>query len=61
MTPYDKLKSLPNAKQYLKPEMTFDILDAIAMNISDNQAAEQRQAARKKLFNLIHEQVKKTA
>lgn len=61
MTPYDKFKSLPETSQYLKPEVTFDILDAIAFNISDNQAAEQLQAARKKLFNLIHEQLKQPA
>lgn len=56
MTPYDKLKTLPNAAQFLKPEITFDILNAIALNVSDNQAAEQLQVARKKLFNVIHEQ-----
>lgn len=27
MTPYDKLKSLPDGEQYLKPEITFDTLD----------------------------------
>ena len=31
MTPYDKLKSLPQAHQYLKPDLTFDQLDDIAM------------------------------
>lgn len=41
MTPYDKLKSLPDAKDYLKPGVTFEILDAVALQISDNQAAEQ--------------------
>ena len=30
MTPYEKLKSLPDADQYLKPGITFEILDAIA-------------------------------
>jgi transposase InsO family protein len=28
MTPYDKLKSLPDANQHLKPGITFDSLDA---------------------------------
>jgi len=56
MTPYDKLKSLPNAEAYLKPGMNFEILDQIAMAISDNQAADQLQKARQKLFKTIHEQ-----
>jgi hypothetical protein len=30
MTPYDKLKSLPHAEKYLKPDITFKQLDAIA-------------------------------
>ena len=28
MTPYEKLKSLPNAKEFLKPGMSFESLDA---------------------------------
>ena len=60
MTPYDKLKSLPNAKDYLKPGMTFEILDAAAHQISDNQAAEQLQKARQKLFKIIHGQTLRT-
>lgn len=56
MTPYDKLKSLPDAKDYLKPGATFEILDAVAHQISDNQAAEQLQKARRKLFKIIHGQ-----
>lgn len=56
MTPYDKLKSLPDAKDYLKPGVTFEILDAVALQISDNQAAEQLQKARQKLFKIIHGQ-----
>jgi len=53
MTPYDKLKSLPNAQQYLKPEMSFQILDDFAFKISDNKSAEQLRNARLELFNLI--------
>ena len=58
MTPYDKLKSLPDANDYLKPGRSFEILDAIAFHISDNEAAEQLQKARRLLFNTIHEQEK---
>jgi len=60
MTPYDKLKSLPNAKDYLKPGNSFEILDALALEISDNQAADRLQKARRKLFQIIHGQTLKT-
>jgi len=60
MTPYDKLKSLPNAKDYLKLDTSFEILDKAAHQISDNQAADQLQKARRKLFKTIHGQTLKT-
>lgn len=53
MTPYDKLKSLTDAGQYLKPEVSFEILDEYALKTSDNKAASELQKARKKLFSLI--------
>lgn len=58
MTPYDKLKSLDNAEQYLKHGVTFLGLDAIAHRVSDNDAAAQLQAARKQLFETIFGQKK---
>jgi len=60
MTPYDKLKSLPSASAYLKPGVSFEILDKLAHQISDNQAADQLQKARQKLFKTIHGQTLKT-
>ena len=60
MTPYDKLKSLAEAKDYLKPGTTFEILDKIAHQISDNQAADRLQKARRKLFKTIYGQTLKT-
>ena len=60
MTPYDKLKSLSNAKNYLKPGTSFEILDKLAHQISDNQAADQLQKARQKLFKTIHGRTLKT-
>ena len=39
MTPYDKLRSLPDAAGYLKPGVTFTCLDATASRMSDNEAA----------------------
>jgi transposase InsO family protein len=61
MTPYEKLKSLPEAMQYLKPGMTFQRLNDIALSISDNEAAHQLKEARKQLFKTIHEQDQQVA
>lgn len=61
MTPYEKLKSLPDAEKYLKQGITFEILGAAAMKMSDNQAAKLLQKERRKLFNQIFEQDKKQA
>lgn len=60
MTPYDKLKSLPDATQHLKTGVSFEILDMLANQISDNQAADLLQKARHKLFKTIHGQTLKT-
>lgn len=54
MTPYDKLKSLPDAAQYLKPGLTFEQLDAIAYAISDNDAARRLNQDRAELFRYIN-------
>lgn len=61
MTPYDKFKSLPDAKKYLKSDLTFEILDNFSMEMSDNEAAEKLQKERRKLFKIIFEQDKKYA
>ncbi len=58
MTPYDKLKSLSDVEQYLKPEITLEALDEYAMKMSDNDAADCLQRARQKLFCLIFRQDK---
>ena len=59
MTPYEKLKSLPDAKTYLKPDFHFEILDEQVMEMTDNACAELLQKERKKLFNQIFEQDKR--
>jgi hypothetical protein len=51
LTPYQKLKSIKNAKQYLKPGITFKILDKVALEKSDNEFAEFMQQEKDKLFN----------
>jgi transposase InsO family protein len=56
-TPYEKLKSLPDADQFLKPGLSFQSLDDIAYSISDNEAAERLQDARRLLFESIDERL----
>jgi len=58
MTPYEKLKSLPEASSYLKPDLSFQTLDEIAYLISDNGSARRLQAARGQLFESIFERMK---
>lgn len=54
-TPYERLKSLPDAETYLKSGVTFRALDEVAYAISDNDAARQLNEARQQLFKLINE------
>jgi len=61
MTPFDKLKSLPQASQYLKPGITFKQLDDIAMQHSDNEAARLLNEARATLFRSINKAQKPAA
>ena len=61
MTPYEKLKSLPNASTFLKPGMSFAALDAFVAATSDNHAARQMNQARTRLFQSIQRRSKKTA
>ena len=58
MTPYDKLRSLPNSKQYLKSNFSFKQLDEIAKLMSDNESARTMNEARNRLFTKINEQEK---
>jgi transposase InsO family protein len=52
-TPYEKLKSLPGAAKYLKPEITFEILDQQMKSKTDFQAAKELKAAQAALFKKI--------
>jgi len=61
MTPYEKLKSLPKAKQFLKKAITFKQLDAIASTMSDNEAAQRLNEARSALFRTILNRSKSAA
>ncbi len=53
MTPYEKLKSLDNAKQYLKKGISFEKLDKIAYAESDNEFAEKMRKEKYQVFKII--------
>ncbi len=57
-TPYEKLKSLPDAATYLKPGVTFDQLDVIAYAVSDTEYAEYMNQAKERLDEAMHTKVK---
>ena len=56
MTPYEKLKTIANAASFLKPGLTFERLDELAYAVSDDEAADQLNKAKERLFNDINEQ-----
>ena len=60
-TPYEKLKSLPEASQYLKLGITVEHLDAHATRMSDTQAALALHHARRTLFQSISAASRKRA
>lgn len=49
-TPYERLKSIESAQQYLKPGITVETLDQIAYEKSDNECAVLMQKAKDELF-----------
>ena len=53
MTPYERLKSLPEAESCLQPGATLQQLDDIANQMSDNEFAERMVKARSNLFQHI--------
>jgi transposase InsO family protein len=52
-TPYEKLKSLPHAEQYLKPGLSFTQLDRIAQALSDTECAEKMHRAKAQLLRRV--------
>ena len=61
MTPWDRLQSIPNYSDHLKPELTVQTLERQANAMSDNDAATQVQKARKRLFLSINRRSKLAA
>ena len=53
MTPFEKLKSLPDAHQHLTPGVTLCALEDQARAMSDIDAATALNQARARLFELI--------
>lgn len=54
-TPYQKLKSLPDAEQYLKPGITFAQLTAVEEAMSDTDFAAAMRTAKYQLLKAIDE------
>jgi hypothetical protein len=53
MTPYERLKALPGAQNFLKDGITFAELDKMAYAESDNEFAEKMKKAKRELFKKI--------
>lgn len=51
--PFEKLKSIENVEQYLRPGITIEKLEEISKRESDNVCAQNMQKARVKLFKSI--------
>ncbi len=61
MTPWDRLKAIPNYPAYLKPGVTPQSLEDEAQAMSDNEAANRVQQARKRLFQSFNRRSRSTA
>ena len=53
LTPYEALKGITEGHKYLKPDISFEKLDKIAYQYSDNDFAEIVRNEERKLFDLI--------
>lgn len=52
-TPYEKLKGLEAAEQYLKPNLSWAQLDQVAQRMSDTECARRMAAAKAKLLRRV--------
>lgn len=55
LTPFEKLKTVRSAEQYLQEGATFAVLEATARKESDNVCAEKLQNAKRTLLEIIHQ------
>ncbi len=56
-TPYQALKEHPKGKEFLKKDVSFDLLDEIALAESDNDFAEKMQKAKDELFKNFNQKL----
>jgi hypothetical protein len=61
MTPYDRLQTIPDYAQCLRPEITPETLEHLATALSDNQAAQHVQESRRRLFQSFNRRSKVAA
>ncbi len=61
MTPFERLSGLDNAQAFLKPGITLEGLRAQALALSDNEAAERLNQARRQLFLSIQQRSRSVA
>jgi len=61
LTPFEKLQSLEQPEQYLKPCQTMALLEQFAKQLSDTEAAERMQKAKHELFKSFRVSEKQTA
>lgn len=52
-TPYEKLKTLPDAEKYLKEGITFEEMDKVELKCTDNEMADKVKKERSRLFDRI--------
>jgi len=52
-TPYEKLQSLEQAEQFLKPELSWAHLDRVAHKMSDTECARKMAAAKSRLLRRV--------
>lgn len=55
LTPFEKLQTIPKLSEYLRPEMPLTLLTQFARQLSDTEAAEGMQKAKKELFKSFRE------
>ena len=60
-TPYDRLRSLPDAERFLRPDVTFEALDPLALATTGFEAAQGVQRARDELMRTLANQARGSA
>jgi transposase InsO family protein len=61
MTPYERLTSIPDYALTLRPDVTAETLQQLAVTMSDNDAARHVQESRSRLFRMFNRRPKAAA